>query len=135
MSYCCSVTKSCSAVAPPGSSVHEISQARVLEWVAIPFPRGCSRPRDGTYNSYLAGGFFTLSHQGHPHVIWQTSYKRFLLSYSANYNLNPEPLMQTHLDNLEEMDKFLKKYNLSRLNKEEIKTINRPITNNEIETD
>ena len=39
------------------------------------------------------------------------------------------------MDNLEEMDEFLKKYNLSRLSKEEIKTMNRSITNNEIETD
>ena len=29
-----------------GSSVHEILQIRVLEWVAIPFSRGSSRPRD-----------------------------------------------------------------------------------------
>ena len=33
---------------PPGSSVYGILQARVLEWVAIPFSRGFSRPRDGT---------------------------------------------------------------------------------------
>ena len=31
---------------PPGSSVHRIPQARTLEWVAIPFSRGSSRPRD-----------------------------------------------------------------------------------------
>ena len=31
---------------PPGSSVHEILQARILEWVAIPFSRGSSHPRD-----------------------------------------------------------------------------------------
>ena len=31
---------------PPGSSDHGISQARLLEWVAISFPRGSSRPRD-----------------------------------------------------------------------------------------
>ena len=36
---------------PSGSSVHGISQARVLEWVAISFSRGYSRPRDGTYVS------------------------------------------------------------------------------------
>ena len=30
---------------PPGSSVHGIFQARILEWVAIPFSRGSSRPR------------------------------------------------------------------------------------------
>ena len=31
---------------PPGSSVHGIFQARILEWVAIPFSRGSSPPRD-----------------------------------------------------------------------------------------
>ena len=38
------------------------------------------------------------------------------------------------MDNLEEMDKFLEKHNLPRLNQEEIDTINRPITSTEIET-
>ena len=33
---------------PPGSSVHGISQARILEWVAISYPKGSSRPRDQT---------------------------------------------------------------------------------------
>ena len=37
----------------------EISQARLLEWVAIPFSRGSSQLRDGTQVSCLAGGFFT----------------------------------------------------------------------------
>ena len=38
------------------------------------------------------------------------------------------------MDNLEEMDKFLEKHNLPRLNQEEIETLNRPITSTEIET-
>ena len=38
------------------------------------------------------------------------------------------------MDNLEEMDKFLERYNLPRLNQEERENINRPITSNEIET-
>ena len=38
------------------------------------------------------------------------------------------------MDNLEERDKFLKKYNLSKLNQEEIENLNRPITSMEIET-
>ena len=38
------------------------------------------------------------------------------------------------MDNLEEMDKFLERYNLPRLNHEETENMNRPITSNEIET-
>ena len=37
-------------------------------------------------------------------------------------------------DNLEEMDKFLERYNLPRLYQEEIENMNRPITSNEVET-
>ena len=39
---------------PPGSSVHGILQARILEWTAIPFSRGSSRPRDRTHVSYIS---------------------------------------------------------------------------------
>jgi len=45
-------------IVAPGSSVHGISQAG-LEWVAISFSRGCSRPRDRIWVSCLAGRFFT----------------------------------------------------------------------------
>ena len=44
----------------PGSSVHEILQARILEWVAIPISRGSSWPRDQTWVSHTAGRFFTI---------------------------------------------------------------------------
>ena len=45
---------------PPGSSVHESLQARILEWAAIPFSRGSSQPRDQTRVSCIAGRFFTF---------------------------------------------------------------------------
>ena len=45
---------------PPGSSVHGILQARILEWLAIPFSRGSSGPRDQTWVSCIAGRFFTV---------------------------------------------------------------------------
>ena len=48
---------------PPSSSVHGILQARILEWVAIPFSRGPSQPRDRTQVSCMAGRFF---------IIWTT---------------------------------------------------------------
>ena len=37
-----------------------ISQARILEWIAIPFSRGSSRPSNWTYISCIAGKFFTI---------------------------------------------------------------------------
>ena len=43
---------------PPGSSVHGILQARILEWVAMPSSRGSSQPRDQTHISCIAGTFF-----------------------------------------------------------------------------
>ena len=39
---------------PPGSSVHAILQARILEWAVIPFSRGASWPRDQTWASHVA---------------------------------------------------------------------------------
>ena len=45
---------------PPGSFVHGILQARILEWVAIPFSRGSSYPRHQTGVSCIAGRFFTI---------------------------------------------------------------------------
>ena len=44
---------------PMGYTVHGILQARILEWVAFPFPKGSSQPRDWTQVSCIAGGFFT----------------------------------------------------------------------------
>ena len=45
---------------PPGSSVHEILQARILEWVVIPFSRGSSQPWGQTWVSCITGRFFTI---------------------------------------------------------------------------
>ena len=53
-------TKDCSL---PGFSGYEILQARILEWIAIPFSGGSSRPRDQTQFSCIAGRFF---------IIWAT---------------------------------------------------------------
>ena len=44
----------------PGSSIHGVFQARTLEWVAISFSRGSSRPRNWTQVSHIAGRCFTI---------------------------------------------------------------------------
>ena len=44
---------------PPGSSVHGIFQARILQWVAISFSRSSSQPREPTWISTSTGSFFT----------------------------------------------------------------------------
>ena len=62
---------------PLDYTVHEILQARILEWIAFPFSRGSSQPRDQTQVSLIAGGFshckflhLQLSHKGSPCVYW-----------------------------------------------------------------
>ena len=63
---CVLVTQSCPTLcdpmgcSPPGSSVHGILQAWILEWVAVPLSRGSSPPRDRTRVSCIAGRFFTM---------------------------------------------------------------------------
>ena len=60
------VTESCLTLCDPmdcrltGSSAHGVFQARVLEWVALAFSRGSSRPRDWTRVSHTVGRHFTV---------------------------------------------------------------------------
>ena len=51
-------------------TVHGILQARILEWVAFPFSRGSSQPRDLTQVSHTAGGFFTSWATGEAQEYW-----------------------------------------------------------------
>ena len=54
------VTQSCPTLCDPMDyTVHGILQARILEWVAFPFSRGSSQPRDLTQVSRIAGRLFT----------------------------------------------------------------------------
>ena len=67
---CCLVAKSYPTLCDPmdcnlpGSSVHWILQARILEWVAISSSRGSSQPKDQTLVSCIAGRFFTTEPPG-----------------------------------------------------------------------
>ena len=54
------VTQLCPTLCDPMDyTVRGLLQARILEWVAFPFSRGCSQPRDRTQVSLIVGGFFT----------------------------------------------------------------------------
>ena len=70
--YKCHCAQSCLTLCDPmncylpGSSVYGIFQARILDWVAISFSRGSSRPRDWTHVSGIAGRFFTAESLGKP---------------------------------------------------------------------
>ena len=60
------VTQSCPSLCDPmnyslpRSSVHGLLQARILEWIAIPFSRGSSQKRDLIWVSHIASKFFTV---------------------------------------------------------------------------
>ena len=66
LTLCVSVTQSCPTpcdlmdYSPPSSSVHGIVQAKILEWVAIPFSRVSFWPRNQTWVSCIARRFFTV---------------------------------------------------------------------------
>ena len=67
----CLVAQSCLTLVThrlPGSTVQEILQARILEWVAISFSRGSSQPRNQTQVSSIAVRLYQLSYKESPHV-------------------------------------------------------------------
>ena len=64
---------------PPGSSVHGILQTRILEWIAILFSRGSSRPRGQTWVSCIISRFFTVWATGNILKIWMCNRHMWLL--------------------------------------------------------
>ena len=77
------------ACSPPGSSVHRLFQARILEWVAISFSRRSFQPRDQTWVSCITGRFSTTEPPGKPkafimfmHLPCRDSIKQCLVFYS-----------------------------------------------------
>ena len=88
----CLAVKSCPTLckpmdySPPGSSVHGIFQARILEWVAISFSKESSQIRDWTHISCIAGEFFTTQPPGKPYRDDITYYRENLpLKYSLSF--------------------------------------------------
>ena len=69
---------------PPGSSVHRIFQARILESVVISFSWGSFLPRERTLTSHITGTLYHLSHQG-SEININTAQKSNLVTYSTFY--------------------------------------------------
>ena len=91
---CVLVTRMCPTLcdpmdcSPPSSSVHGILQARILEWVVIPFSRGSSQPRDRTHVSSISGRFFTIR---------ATREAQSLLTCMLSYSVQPHGLQLAKL--------------------------------------
>ena len=83
---------------PPGSSVHGILQARTLEWVAIPFSRGSSQPRDQTHFSCIAGRIFTTARPEKPLSFHQQGLKTLLKDRHQKMNLSIKENFILHKD-------------------------------------
>ena len=79
---------------PPGSFIHRISPARILEWVPISFSKGSSWPRNPTHFSWvscIAGGFFITKPPGKPLMYanrMQTSKNSLQNNVSLSYKIN-----------------------------------------------
>ena len=86
----------------PGFSVHRIFQARILEWVAISFSRGSSRPSYQTQVSCIVGRRFSLSDQGRRRQVfqgkasWWAVWELRGLEARGAADQNPGPLGEEH---------------------------------------
>ena len=103
----------------PGSSVQGISQARILEWIAISFSRGSSRPQEQTRASCLAGRFFTTEPPRKPlspllvfkkkkkkrykskeHSLKEKMVYKYLQMIDSSLPNLPPPLSQPHVNSI-----------------------------------
>ena len=88
----------------PGSSIHRILQARILEWVAISFSRWSSRPRDQTRIFCIAGRFFTIWATREALTVTHLPPRILILSRSHSSPRNPhdsgeiDPLSNSRVD-------------------------------------
>ena len=86
------VAKSClthcdpMSCSPPGSSVHWVFQARILEWIAISFSKGSSQNKDQNLVSCIAGGFFTTEPPGNLKWLIHNSYSINVFGVDQNMN-------------------------------------------------
>ena len=123
--YCCLVTESCLTLQPmdcslSGSSVHGISQARVLEWIAISFYRVSSQPKDRSHgpkihltSPALQADSLPLSRQGSPYLLYISlkslnfCLKNFVTCPEHHFNNNPDEFLKNEFYPLHQLLLFL----------------------------
>ena len=85
------------------SSAHEISQARIMEWVAISSSRGSSQPKDWihiSWGSCIAGEFFfTMSHQGSPTLNFPCATNSFRYPFTYSFK-SPSTVLYPYENNV-----------------------------------
>ena len=103
------VTQSCPTLCnpmycrPPGSSVHGILQARILEWVAIVFSRGIFQIQGSNLDLLLCRQIlYSLSHQGSPNPLYSKEFYyireiRFLFLRGIGEKLNTSFYRSTYI--------------------------------------
>ena len=78
----------CPTLRPQGHTVLGILQARIMEWVVLPFSRGSSQPRDQTQVSHIAGWIlYQLGHKGNLRNHLETQKHRVSLPSSSHIGL------------------------------------------------
>ena len=127
---CCLVTESYLTLQPmdcslSGSSVHGISQARVLEWIAVSFYRVLSQPKDPShgpkidFTSALQADSLPLSHQGSPYLLYSSlkslnfCLKNFVTCPEHHFNSNPDDILKNQFYPLHQLLLFLLVFQLS----------------------
>ena len=85
------------ACSPPVSSVHGISQARILEWIAVSFSRESSWPRDQTHVFCTLKGFFTTEPPGEALILMLWSL--YAYTFSVNEFMNKSKFIHLHFAN------------------------------------
>ena len=73
---------------PPGSSVHGILQARILEWVAFPPPGNLPNSGIKPVSSALVGGFFTTEPLGKPQIVYNLCQRGYFWILSIEGNIH-----------------------------------------------
>ena len=91
---------------PPGSSVHGILQVRILEWIAIPFSKVSSQPRNQIWVSWITDRFFTIKATREAEFSYRSMFIYFSLSLIPSNRIRISGVLYLHL----KLDRYVSSY-------------------------